>query len=165
MRGSRAQATVEEQRVRHSPTTRAAHSTGTAPTVSDRHSICPMAFTLLGNKTISSSTGSALRCSFNLWALKTLLTSDGHGLALPARSKQSLGGAHTWSALSLLIYHAAVGKLFPGRFSVGALQAASSPHPHQPWGCPSTVPCWILGFTRGIFFLHFLETWGILNCL
>lgn len=50
----------------HSPTTRAAHSTGTAPTVRARHSIWPIAFTLYGKETISSSSGSALRCSFNL---------------------------------------------------------------------------------------------------
>lgn len=66
VRGSRSQPAVEEQRVVHSPTMRAAHSTGTAPTVRDRHSIWPMALTLFGSETISSSTGSALRCSFNL---------------------------------------------------------------------------------------------------
>lgn len=68
VRGSRAPAWTRRTRGAHphSPTTRAVHSTGTAPTVRVRHSIWPIAFALYGNETISSSPGSALRCSFNL---------------------------------------------------------------------------------------------------
>lgn len=103
------------------------HSTGTAPTVRDRHSIWPMAFTLFGNETSSSSTGSAFRCSFNLWALKTLLTSSGPGLALPARRKWCLEGAYTSSALGLLNYHAVFGKLLPWQVLCGCSAGSQQP--------------------------------------
>lgn len=83
-----------------------------------RHSIWPIAFTLYGSETVSSSTGSAVRCSFNL---RIENTSDMKRPWFSCSGKEQMafrGYLHLKCSSLAHITTALLESYFPGRFSV-----------------------------------------------